>query len=102
MCTRRYPGFWMLHTATFYKSQTSISTLQDLTTGCDAILRVYIGIMEKKMETTIMGYIGFRVMLGLLLGLYWGPPSYGNSHKDTLAGTCRLVQDFRINLPYMA
>ena len=22
----------------------------------------YIGIMEKKMETTIMGYIGFRVL----------------------------------------
>ena len=26
----------------------------------------YIGIMEKKMETRIMGYIGY------ILGLYWG------------------------------
>ena len=30
--------------------------------------RCYIGIMEKKMETTIMGYIG---ILGYRLGLYW-------------------------------
>ena len=31
--------------------------------------RVYIGIMEKKMETTIMGYIGYRRWgyMGMLL-----------------------------------
>ena len=28
----------------------------------------YIGIMEKKMETTIMGYIG--IIMGYILGLY--------------------------------
>ena len=28
----------------------------------------YIGIMEKKMETTIMGFIG---IIGYMLGLYW-------------------------------
>ena len=30
--------------------------------------RGYIGIMEKKMETTIMGFIG---IIGYMLGLYW-------------------------------
>ena len=49
----------------------------------------YIGIMENKMETTIMGYIGIicpfihpcmheihfqwnQVPIGVVLGLYWG------------------------------
>ena len=31
------------------------------------VYRGYVGIMEKKMETTIMGYIGtFRVYLGVI------------------------------------
>ena len=29
--------------------------------GYIGFYRGYIGIMEKKMETTIMGYLGFRV-----------------------------------------
>ena len=29
----------------------------------------YIGVMENKMEATIMGYIG---IMGYILGLYWG------------------------------
>ena len=35
----------------------------------------YIGIMEKKMETTIMGHIGFRVLGFWGLGWVLPPPS---------------------------
>ena len=34
----------------------------------------YIGVMEKKMETTIMGYIGY-----IILGHYRGPNNFGLS-----------------------
>ena len=34
-----------------------------------------MGIMEKKVETTIMGY------MGIILGLYWGYLYYEDSHQ---------------------
>ena len=49
----------------------------------------YIGIMETKMETTIMGYIG---ILGTILGLYWDIGSMGQS---TLAGAIAAKNDYQ-------
>ena len=41
-------------------------------------MMVYNGIMEKKMETTIMGYIG------VILGLYWDNGKENGNYKIQL------------------
>ena len=56
------------------------------------LYRGYTGIIDKKMETTIMDYIGY--ILGLYWGLYWDNGKENGNHYSIIGCILGLYRDY--------